>query len=277
LIIRNILHTVIDFLIAKSSYFSICFAVLIGVLSIDKVRDHEFNIFDSIKFTIGWTWFFVAIILTIIFQFLATQLQHDAFKLEADNNKKGEDIISLEENINELNNNIDELFRSYLKLMMDNLELTYTERLSVYKVNSEKFILIGRSSANTLFNKNHRPNYPNNEGFIGRAWEVGYFFIKNLPDSETDFSNYATEVLASCKISKEVLKKIRMKSRSYFIQRINGHNGEEKALLVIESTKPDSLDETKIKDFIKGIERPLIMFIEKIDGYASQPTNQLGL
>ena len=57
-----------------------------------------------------------------------------------------------------------------------------------------------------------------------------------------------------------------MKSRNFFIYRINGYDGNPKAVLVFESLQPSCFEKDFIVEKLNGVKQPLVMFIEKNNG-----------
>lgn len=150
--------------------------------------------------------------------------------------------------------------------MIKNLDFTHTERISVYKVDNNLFKLIGRTSEDPTLMEKGRDCYPIDEGFISIGWKTGEYFIDDLPCPVQKFTEYYKEVNKISPIPKEVVSTMKMKSRNFFIYRINGYNGTAKALLVFESTLSNKFKKEFIIDKLKGIKLPLVAFIEKNNG-----------
>ena len=59
---------------------------------------------------------------------------------------------------------------------------------------------------------------------------------------------------------------MKMKSRTFFIYRINGYDGNPRAVLVFESLDEKTFTKEFIIEKLNGVKQPLIMFIEKNNG-----------
>jgi hypothetical protein len=264
---RNFLKKIIDFLFDKSLIISgVCFVIL-SVIDISDLNKTAINAFGSQKFEIGRIFYYVIVSFSLIFGILAVISGKEIENLENDNNIKSLKINDLESKLNEVVIETNELFNSYLRLLLKNLNFTHTERISVYKVYNNKFKLIGRTSVDPLLSGVGRVEYPINEGFIGKGWREGEYFIENLPDTNAAGGNtYYNAINRIHPIPRSVIDGIKMKSRNFFIYRINGYDGNPKAVLVFESLNPTSFTKDFIVEKLNGVKQPLIMFIEKNNG-----------
>lgn len=264
---RNFLKKIIDFLFDKSLIISgVCFVIL-SVIDISDLNKTAINAFGSQKFEIGRIFYYAIVSFSLIFGILAVISGKEIENLENDNNIKSLKINDLESKLNEVVIETNELFNSYLRLLLKNLNFTHTERISVYKVYNNKFKLIGRTSVDPLLSGVGRVEYPINEGFIGKGWREGEYFIENLPDSNAAGGNtYYNAINRIHPIPRSVIDGIKMKSRNFFIYRINGYDGNPKAVLVFESLNPTIFTKDFIVEKLNGVKQPLIMFIEKNNG-----------
>jgi hypothetical protein len=264
---RNFLKKIIDFLFDKSLIISgVCFVIL-SVIDISDLNKTAINAFGSQKFEIGRIFYYVIVSFSLIFGILAVISGKEIENLENDNNIKSLKINDLESKLNEVVIETNELFNSYLRLLLKNLNFTHTERISVYKVYNNKFKLIGRTSVDPLLSGVGRVEYPINEGFIGKGWREGEYFIENLPDTNAAGGNtYYNAINRIHPIPRSVIDGIKMKSSNFFIYRINGYDGNPKAVLVFESLNPTSFTKDFIVEKLNGVKQPLIMFIEKNNG-----------
>ena len=64
-----------------------------------------------------------------------------------------------------------------------------------------------------------------------------------------------------------------MKSRTYFVYRINGYDSSPKAVLVFESLKEKAFKKDFIIEKLKDVKQPLIMFTEKNNGVVAIENN----
>lgn len=241
--------------------------MILSVIDISDLNKTAINAFGSQKFEIGRIFYYAIVSFSLIFGILAVISGKEIENLENDNNIKSIKINDLESKLNEVVIETNELFNSYLRLLLKNLNFTHTERISVYKVYNNKFKLIGRTSVDPLLSGVGRVEYPINEGFIGKGWREGEYFIENLPDSNAAGGNtYYNAINRIHPIPRSVIDGIKMKSRNFFIYRINGYDGNPKAVLVFESLNPTSFTKDFIVEKLNGVKQPLIMFIEKNNG-----------
>ncbi len=257
----------IDYIFDKSLIISGVCVVLLSVIDISNVNELTIKAFGSDNFEIGKIFYYVIVILSLIFGAIAVANGKEIYKLEKDSQEKSSKINDLESKLNEVVNETNDLFNSYLRLLVKNLSFTHTERISVYKVYNNKFKLIGRTSVDPLLMEIGRSEYPIDEGFIGKGWREGEFFIENLPDCNSrNGNNYYNAVNTIHNIPRETVDGMKMKSRNFFVYRINGYDGNPKAVLVFESLNPNSFTKEFIVDKLNGVKQPLIMFIEKNNG-----------
>jgi len=276
--IRQFLHTVIDWCFKYSLHISSLAIVILSVIDISNLNDWKSSFWGLVDVPLGKILYYPTVIGAVLFGLVGLSNSKDITDLEKDNIEKGSKIIDLESALNDSIKEMNELFNSYLTLMIKNLNFRHTERISVYKVFENKFVLIGRASDNPILQKISRSSYPIDEGFIGKGWAEGRFFIDNLPDpSSRNGETYYSQVNSICKIDKQIIKDIKMKSRTYFVYRINGYDNQPKAVLVIESINQNGFDENQVVSKLEGVKQPLVMFIEKNNGVKFQPTNNLGL
>lgn len=266
---RKFLKKTIDVLFDKALIISGICVIILSVIDISNLDEWDISILGIEKFEIGKLFYYLTVFFSLIFGALAVIHGQEIEALEKDNNEKSIKINDLESKLNEVVNETNELFNSYLRLLLKNLSFTHTERISVYKVYENKFKLIGRASVDPTLSSTGRTEYPIRDGFIGKGWREGEFFVKNLP--ELTLSNGNTYYNAINKINpipRDVVNSLKMKSRNFFVYRINGYDGNPKAVLVFESLQPSSFEKDFIVEKLNGVKQPLIMFIEKNNGIA---------
>lgn len=275
---RNRIKEMIDWLFDKSSYIASISFVILTIIDISNLNEWQINAFNIPNIALGKIIYYISVIIALIFSVKAISSQVENTTLESENKEQSEKIRDLENSLSEVVSETNELFNSYLKLLVKNLEFTHNERISVYKTYNDEFRLIGRTSVNPNLAKRGRQSYPITEGFIGKGWAEGEYFIENLPcPSKNKGKTYYNAINAISKISKEVVENLNMKSRNFFIYRINGFDNSPKAVLVFESLEPKSFEKDKIIDKLEGVEQPLIMFIEKNNGVKLLENNSLDL
>lgn len=264
---RKYLKRGIDYLFDKSLIISGICVVLLSVIDISNINEATISIFGVEKFQIGKLFYYFVVLLSIVFGIITVLNGQEIEKLEKDNIDKSNKINDLESKLNEVVNETNELFNSYLRLLLKNLGFTHTERISVYKVYDNKFKLIGRTSVDPTLSSAGRSEYPISDGFIGKGWREGEYFIKNLPDINAKSGNtYYNAINTINQIPRETVDNLRMKSRNFFVYRINGYDGNPKAVLVFESLQPACFEKDFIVEKLNGVKQPLIMFIEKNNG-----------
>jgi hypothetical protein len=276
--LRKFGHNIIDNLFKYSLHISSILLVALSVIDISNLNDSKVTCWGLKEFPIGKLIYYVVVVATIVFGIFSIQNSQTVSKLERENSENSAKINDLESALNDSITQMNDLFNSYILLIVKNLDFTHTERISVYKVFEEKFLLIGRASTNPNLKKNGRNNYPINEGFIGKGWAEGEFFIDDLPDpTQRNRDPYYTKVNSICPIPKETIKNMNMASRTFFIYRINGYDNQPKAILVIESLREKAFAKEEVIDKLSGIKQPLVMFVEKNNGIRINNQNNLGL
>ncbi|WP_392448279.1 hypothetical protein ACF3OB_03020 [Capnocytophaga canis] len=268
---RNWLKNSIDWFFDKSNF---ALAFLGGAFSIIDISGLDNWTIGESNFPMGKILYWCSCILFIISCLFSFFYGKEINQLEKELIIKGNKINDLENKLTEEVSNSNDLFNSYLRLLVKNLSFEHTERISVYKVYDDKFKLIGRTSVNPILMEKGRNEYPIKEGFIGIGWQQGEYFIKDLPDpSLKKGENYYNAIKKVCNIDKEIVDNMKMKSRNFFIYRINGYEGKPKAVLVFESTLPNKFEKEFIIERLAGVKQPLIMFIEKNNGVISIENN----
>lgn len=276
--IRTSFHSVIDFLFEKSLYISGILLVILSVIDISNLNNYKHSFYRVENFPFGKIFYYTIVGLSLLFGIFAVQNAKDVSDLEKDILEKGRKIADLETSFTELVNEMNDLFNSYLTLLVTNLNFTHTERISVYKVYEDKFVLIGRSSVNPILKKRGRGNYPIREGFIGKGWAEGELFVDDLPDPSHKLGNsYFSRVNSINSIPREVISKMNMLSRTYFVHRLCGYDSEPKAIIVIESQKEKAFTKDEVINKLMEVNKPLVMFIEKNNGINLSSSNNLGL
>lgn len=276
--IRKIGHIIWDFLFERSLYITSILFVILSVIDISDLNEIKIDQWGLINFPIGKIFYYSITGLTITFGIISTEKANTIKNLETDITEKGSKIIDLENSVNDVVTGMNELFNSYLSLLIESLNFTHMERVSVYKVYQDKFVLIGRSSVNPILTKAGRSSYPITEGLIGKAWAEGEFFITDLPDpNERSGNTYYNRVNQISPISREVVNALNMQSRSYFILRMNGFENRPKAIIVIESQRSGAFQKQEVINKLEGVKQPLVMFIEKNNGVNLTLINDSGL
>lgn len=264
--IRNIGHWCWDKVFYMSNYFSMFFVIALTIIDISNLNEKKTPLFGAENFEIGKIIYYLCVCFALIFGFVSIFNQQEVSELDRSAKIKDAKISDLESSLNQVVDETNQLFNSYLKLLVKSLNFGSDERISVYKIYNNEFIRIGRTSENPNFKNTGRKSYPISEGFIGRGWSAGECFVDNLPDpAHRNGDTYYNAVKNVANISRDVVDTIHMKSRTYCICRINGFDGEPKAVFVAESTREHAFSKEDVMTKIEDVKQPLVMFIEKIN------------
>tara|TARA_R110000744_G_scaffold198911_1_gene318144 strand:- start:655 stop:1500 length:846 start_codon:yes stop_codon:yes gene_type:complete len=273
---RNFIHKIIDWIFDKSLYVSGIAILILSIIDISNINDWKLSVFGIEEFQIGRLTYYTAVIIALIFGIISITHAKNISELEKDKEEKGNKISDLETTLSEIVRETSDLFNSYIKLIVKNLEFTHQERISVYKVYEDNFILIGRSSINPILMEKGRPKYSIREGFIGKGWAEGEYFVDDLPDPTLRNGNtYYNRINEISPISREVVDNLNMKSRTFFVYRINGFDSDPKAVLVFESERENAFNKEDIVESLSGVKQPLVMFIEKNNGVKIMDNREL--
>lgn len=170
----------------------------------------------------------VVIIIFIFFGWLQTNFQKDSI------NEWKQKFYKTEHERDHLLNSIESIPEEVIKHLFFHWNLSYRDRITIYRYNEDSFIPVGRFSVNRELKKLGRNKYPKEVGFIGKAWNDGYFYVDNLPEYEGNEKLYIDLVSEMSGMKKNELKKITMKSRTYYCKTLM-NNGLSIAVIVVES------------------------------------------
>lgn len=187
--------------------------------------------------------------------------------IEQKKDELGKKVQQLENDIDNLLAQQSDFFKVLLSNLFYKLEFNAHERISIYKHEKDKFIILGRYSSNPELRKIRRKIYDEGEGFINKAWisETGELEIPELPDYENDKKAYYKNICEVHPISKEVFADIRMKSRCYYLKAVTSHNNIDRiAVIVFESSAPNRFDVQKINDILDAEERMIVTFVSNM-------------
>lgn len=197
----------------------------------------------------NWTWeqlspFIVIISCTMILVSLI---------LRAFRNKKLKSSEALQENFIKLKD-------EYYKLCSDNLRVIFKQfvgqpktRVSIYKFEDNHFKLIGRYSKTPNFNTKGREKYNSTEGFIATGWDNGEHAEYGLPLYEQGSAEYIKQITAKCNIPKRTIKRMNMKSSSFYVKTVENEEGDSRVhlgIIVFEKISADAIDKTVINQLI---------------------------
>jgi hypothetical protein len=208
--------------------------------------------------------------INIIFYFKQSKKTNSLSDLNLVNQTQAETIQKLENQIQRIHKNYSEVFNEHLAYLFFKLELTDSDRISMYKYKDGKFFIIGRYSTNPKLKQIHRKFYNSNEGLISKAWSLGEYFINTgVPDygkktrSQQQVYSFFNNIAP---ISKETFDKITMKSKSLFLKSFMNTKGIDRAsIIVIESEKSKAFEQLDIDKVLFEEEQKLISFVDKIN------------
>lgn len=149
------------------------------------------------------------------------------------------------------------------------------ERITIYVHDpSGYFVPIGRHSENPKFKKKGRSKYPDNQGFIAKAWERDFYFENDYPDPETNFPQYARR-LSYEGLSANVVSGLTMKPTLLFGYRIEDIvTRKPVALIILETTKNNRYKEKDLQRKFGTIKKDitgLIQILKPIIPIISEP------
>ncbi|MDD1793925.1 hypothetical protein LRP50_12345 [Enterovibrio sp. ZSDZ42] len=143
------------------------------------------------------------------------------------------------------------IFNSYYSA----LQLTSNERISLYRLDMDHFLCVGRYSDNEIYKQKPSRLYPKNQGCISRAWQIGssQHVSKFCPESEID--QWVAEHVSDFGFEESTLREMTMKSRSLKCIRIQDANNNNIAVIAFESVNQDGLPIGKIERKMNERER----------------------
>lgn len=190
-------------------------------------------------------------------------------RINSENEQLLEDVQQLQEK-NESNAiNCYELFSRYIfNNYFSKFELTSNERISLYKMDMDLFLCVGRYSDNEWYKT--RPNrlYPRNAGCIEKIWQTGYFQDVNPHDPETDLVSWKQYNIDNFSLDSETLDRIKMKSRALQGFRIQNSQMQTVAVLVFESINANGLKLSRIQNAMTPREKQnLCHLLESLESH----------
>ncbi len=151
-----------------------------------------------------------------------------------------------------------------------NLSEAGSERVSIYVHRAEKgaFVPCGRYSHNPMLRERGRTKFPDSEGCISRAWQEGWHFANKFP--EKDGPEYVNYLLSEYRIPRNTSRSLKMVSRCIAARRIN-LGAIPIAVIVVESTRRDGLDEVRLREALDEISDEYARMISAVDAYIPDP------
>ncbi|MGR6896977.1 hypothetical protein [Rummeliibacillus sp. BSL5] len=207
------------------------------------------------KLIVGkWYWLLLTIIIFCVCWIQSNYSKEKMSSLKLSNSKLNSQLDSIKNTVESLNNTIEATPEMIIKYINFSLELTYQDRISIYRYNiaNELFIPIGRYSKNPVYTKKGRDTYSKDNGYISKAWMNGTFYVDKIPSFERTPKRYLDYVTKQTGMERSILENISMKSRCYFCKNLT-HNDRAIAVIVIETTNEKlNHDELHLSEFLEG-------------------------
>lgn len=160
------------------------------------------------------------------------------------------------------------LFTNYLFGYCRRFNLTPDERVSLYKLDMNMFSCIGRHSDNEIFKSKPDRLYPQDEGCISVAWEVGAVRDLGAPDPTVDLDEWIEYNIEKFNLSSDTLRNMSMKSRSHYGFRLRGRQNETIAVVMFESLNPGGLKYVTLDRFFTEDEkRNITSLVEALESH----------
>jgi hypothetical protein len=180
-------------------------------------------------------------------------------------------FISAREKKGIINKDKSKLKSEYYKFCSDFIRNTFETffqnssrngRVSIYLHKNNKFILIGRYSNNPNYTTKGRKDYPDNKGLISKGWEDEICELYGIPEWRGLGQQYHTKVRRVKEIDIEVVKNLKMKSRSFYIKRIDNEDSRTPhGIIVIEQMKSNQINSDILNDiFEKNTQNLVLLF-----------------
>lgn len=271
-------HIYENYLIYLNGLNTVIFAI-IGILF---ELNTTVTIYEINTKIIGWILFVAVVILTtiqIIYQIKDTksiekiEKEKDQIISSLGNEKIELDIKiqKLENQLSKINNNSIDIVEIHLAYLAEKMKLGSNERITLYKLISDQFYVLGRYSSNPELKKRSRTSYKK-EGLIFKAWqEIKFFKNSGIPIADnrrTKFKKSYYKIINDiAPIDEETVWNIKMKGRSFYIKSFKDlMNLEQTSIIVIESKNDRAFEEADIDLVLnQDEEKRLVAFVEKID------------
>jgi hypothetical protein len=198
-------------------------------LSVPDINNYILNNFYLIIFI-------VVIIYIINERFKLKNIVSKDLKIKELENEKNK----LEQTTESIGLFLESLPKEFLASVSRFLDLKNSERISLYVLTGDKFRIIGRYSENPKYDRLYRLEYPADCGYISKCLENNngdsFYFRRGLPKNE---KKYIERVSNETGMDVNAIKKLSMRSRTYFTRVIKDKMNKNVGILVIESTNPD--------------------------------------
>jgi hypothetical protein len=213
------------------------------------------------------TWLVILLVITIICSIWGGIGSHiNAIIMKNKYKIVRKSYLSLKEESESKSINCYHLFSNWLYSYSTYLNLTASERVSLYKLDMNLFSCIGRYSENEKFNSKPSRLYPRHQGGISRTWEAGVFEDTGAPDPENDMQAWVDYNVGNYDFTEEELSKIRMKSRAFYGIRLKNSRHQTIAVILFESLQPNGLPIGRFNRLLNPQEKMnLVSLIDSLD------------
>ncbi|MDE8601471.1 hypothetical protein M3I01_000830 [Marinomonas sp. RSW2] len=227
----------------------------------NNIKDYSLSLYSA------ETWLVILLVITIICSIWGGIGSHiNAIIMKNKYKVIRKSYISLKKESESKSINCYHLFSNWLYSYSNHLNLTVSERVSLYKLDMNLFSCIGRYSENEKFNSKPSRLYPRHQGGISRTWEAGVFEDTGAPDPENDMQAWVDYNVDNYDFTEEDLSKIRMKSRAFYGIRLKNLRQQTIAVILFESLQPNGLPIEKCKRLLNSQEKMnLISLIDSLD------------
>lgn len=130
-------------------------------------------------------------------------------------------VATLERQVQSGEEALRSLRRSELSLLARQLGYFSSERISLFALDHDGFVLAARHSANPRFEAPGRTRYPLGEGCLGKAWDEGSAVLVDLPDPASDPTGWQRALLDRWNMPLETSAALVMKARTCIAIRID--------------------------------------------------------
>lgn len=139
-------------------------------------------------------------------------------------------------------------------------------RVSLYKHDGNSFKLLGRAADNPEHSNRGLEIYPEDEGFIALGWQNGHFEIHDIPHwSGKSGANYRNFMKARCNINDDRLKKLTMRSRSFYVYRFNNSTAQKPyGIIVFEKLNENQIQTGTINTIFQTHETQIVSLLKSM-------------
>lgn len=203
---------------------------------------------------------------------IAALLTIIAIFISAHEKRKRKEYSDLEKELDKCNQKMKRIKEEYFKLCSDTIKESFNSfyettsgngRVSIYKHNGSCFTLLGRYSNNPVYNSRGEEIYPDDEGFIAFGWQNQSFYIHSIPKWVGNGTDYKTYVKKHCRINEQRLKSLTMKSRSFYVQRVDSKDSSNPLGIVVFEKIDDTIISKLLVDQIFEIHEGRIFSLLK--------------